>query len=225
MALGEYDDLEVRFNGLYAGVVVDRVDPLGIGRVRLRIPGLIEPASAWALPRGGVGGGTNRRGFFDVPEVGADVFVQFLMGDVDRPVYESGNWGLPDDVTEIPERARDASNEDKPNIRVYETKEWAVVYDDRASNEMLIKNKNSGAAFKITPSEILIGTENSNEFLALGTTLAAWQKRIMDLLIAHNHPTGVGPSGPPLNAASFTTEKTRVDEHVSEFVKTQKAVP
>ena len=82
--------------GLYVGEVVDRADPEGLGRVRVRIPGLIEPASAWAFPLGTLGGGTDRRGFFAVPERGAEVGVLFHQGDVDHPFYLAGHWGKPD---------------------------------------------------------------------------------------------------------------------------------
>lgn len=39
-------------------------DPKGFGR--LRIPGLLGPAGAWAFPLGTVGGGRDRRGLFSV---------------------------------------------------------------------------------------------------------------------------------------------------------------
>lgn len=51
--------------------------PKGFGRVRVRIPGLIEPASVSAFPLGTVGGGSERCGFFAVPEKGAKVGVLF----------------------------------------------------------------------------------------------------------------------------------------------------
>jgi hypothetical protein len=220
--VSDFPDDEVRYYGLYPGVVVDRRDPRGIGRVRVRIPGIVE-RSGWALPKGG---GINRRGHFDVPELNADVFVQFLMGDMDRPVYEAGPWGVPDAGREVPERVRDAPVEDAPDIRAYETKEWAIVFDDRTGkDELLLKHKQSGVCLKVTPAMIQLGTEASGEFLALGTTLAEWQNRVLDLIIAHNHGTGVGPSGPPMNAPAFVTEKGRISEHVSDLVKTQKAVP
>lgn len=78
------DDGELRLDGLHVGEVVDREDPEGLGRVRVRIPGLVEPASAWAWPLGTLGGGSDRRGFFCVPEKGAEVGVLFHQGDVGK---------------------------------------------------------------------------------------------------------------------------------------------
>lgn len=139
------DDEEVRYPGLYMGEVVDREDPEGLGRVRVRVPGLVEPASAWAFPLGTVGGGSDRRGFFSVPEKGAEVGVLFHQGDVDHPYYLCGHWGKPDGQVEVPEPVRGLSKEEAPKVRAFETGRFLLVFDDRADKEALvIKDKTSG---------------------------------------------------------------------------------
>ncbi len=142
---GELDTHDPRYMGLYIGHVVDRADPEQLGRVRIRIPGLIEPASAWAFPLGTVGGGSDRRGFFAVPEVGAEVGILFHQGDVDHPYYLCGHWGKPGGTTEVPSPARELSNEDVPQVRAFETRRFVLVFDDRAGKEALrIQDKASG---------------------------------------------------------------------------------
>ena len=42
---------------------------------------------------------------------------------------------------------------------------------------------------------------------------------LIDLLAAHTHPTGVGPSGPPANAASITGKKADIDGTLSPIIK------
>lgn len=139
------DDDEVRYPGLYMGEVVDREDPEGLGRVRVRVAGLVEPASAWAFPLGTVGGGSDRRGFFSVPERGAEVGVLFHQGDVDHPYYLCGHWGKPDGENEVPEPVRGLSKEEAPKVRAFETGRFLLVFDDRAGKEALvIKDKTSG---------------------------------------------------------------------------------
>src|SRR5688572_9470618 len=118
---GEFDTQDPRYTALYIGHVVDRVDPECLGRVRVRIPGLVEPASAWAFPLGTVGGGSDRRGFFGVPEVNAEVGVLFHQGDIDHPYYLAGHWGRPNGSTEIPTPARGLSPMETPQVRVFET--------------------------------------------------------------------------------------------------------
>jgi uncharacterized protein involved in type VI secretion and phage assembly len=139
------DDEELRVDGLQVGEVVDREDPEGLGRVRVRIPGLVEPASAWAWPLGTVGGGSDRRGFFSVPEKGAEVGVLFHQGDVDHPHYLCGPWGKPDGQAEVPEPARGLSKADAPRVRALETDRFLLYFDDREGKEALVvKDKTSG---------------------------------------------------------------------------------
>jgi len=139
------DEDEVRYPGLYIGEVVDRDESEGLGRVRVRIPGLVEPASAWAFPLGTLGGGSDRRGFFSVPEKGAEVGVLFHQGDVDHPYYLCGHWGKPDGQAEVPEPARGLPKEEAPQIRAFETRRFLFVFDDREGKEALVvKDKTSG---------------------------------------------------------------------------------
>ena len=79
-----------RYFGLYMGSVVDRNDPQGDGRVRVKIPGIIDDRSAWARPRGG---GYTNWGIVKVPPPEADVYVQFINGDLDQPTYEPADMG------------------------------------------------------------------------------------------------------------------------------------
>jgi len=142
---GEFDTDDPRYTGLYIGQVVDRADPERLGRVRVRVPGLVEPASAWAFPLGTVGGGSAQRGFFAVPQLGAEVGVLFHQGDVDHPYYLAGHWGKPDGATEVPEPVKDLSVTDTPQVRAFETGRFLLVFDDRAGQEALvIKDKRSG---------------------------------------------------------------------------------
>jgi uncharacterized protein involved in type VI secretion and phage assembly len=144
---GEFDPRDPRHTGLYIGHVVDRADPEQLGRVRIRIPGLIEPASAWAFPLGTVGGGSDGRGFFAVPEVGAEVGVLFHQGDVDHPYYLCGHWGKPGGATEVPSPARGLSAGEAPQVRAFETRRFVLVFDDRVGQETLrIQDKAPGGA-------------------------------------------------------------------------------
>jgi len=142
---GEFDTDDPRYTGLYIGQVVDRADPECLGRVRVRIPGLVEPASAWAFPLGTVGGGSEGRGFFAVPELGAECGVLFNAGDIDHPYYLAGHWGKPSGATEVPSPVRELSAADTPQVRAFETPRFLLVFDDRAGHETLrLEDKVSG---------------------------------------------------------------------------------
>lgn len=75
----------------WIGVVTDNVDPEGLHRVLVRIPGLMDE-SQWATPLT-MGGGSAQLGGHIVPPIGSDVVVQFIGGDYEHPVYSGGPWG------------------------------------------------------------------------------------------------------------------------------------
>jgi uncharacterized protein involved in type VI secretion and phage assembly len=142
---GEFNTDDPRYTALYIGQVVDREDPEGLGRVRVRVPGLVEPASAWAFPLGTVGGGSEGRGFFAIPEQGAEVGILFHQGDIDHPYYLSGHWGKPAGQTEVPGPVRGLAKQDVPRVRAFETERFILVFDDRAGSErLLLKDKSTG---------------------------------------------------------------------------------
>ncbi len=93
------DDFKgISYDGLYMGKVVDRSDPDLNGRIRVQIPGLIDDRSAWAIPRGG---GSPLWGVVAVPPIDADVYIQFINGNIERPVYEPADFGVRDGDREI----------------------------------------------------------------------------------------------------------------------------
>lgn len=87
--------------GIYLGTVFSVEDPLKANRVRVQIPGLCEPYSAWARPKGWMGA-AYAFGLFGVPPEGSQVLVQFEAGDIDSPWYEPAGGS----AGEAPEEVR-----------------------------------------------------------------------------------------------------------------------
>lgn len=148
MSEGDHEnDLDdVRFKYPREGVVVRRDDPLELGRITFRIPGMIEPESDWTLPFGNAGGGGPQRGMKFVPPVGAEVIVIFIGGDPDRPRFTPGHWGL----GEMPSDAVDAAGNHPEDVHVIETVRWSMVFDDRTGRERLaIRDKRTGDFFEM----------------------------------------------------------------------------
>ncbi len=119
-----------KFSFLYIGLVTDREDPENLGRVRIKIEGLVDPTT-WAFPLGVPFGGTAQRGFFAPPVVGAAVGVLFNQGDIEAPYYMPGFWGLPGGVSEVPTNAE--IDGDDSGVYPMETKEWLIEIDDKNS--------------------------------------------------------------------------------------------
>lgn len=144
----EHDGAEdPRFVAMYRGVVTRVDDPKGIGRVKVRVPGLLEPESAWALPMG-VGNGPGR-GVWFIPNVGSEVAVFLHQGDPDQPHYLAGNWTAPRGVPAVPSPVAGRSVQDKPKVRCIETDRWVIVLDDNATTATLaLVDKTSGDAIE-----------------------------------------------------------------------------
>ncbi|MCB1125260.1 MAG: phage tail protein, partial [Verrucomicrobiae bacterium] len=92
--------------GKYRGFVVDNDDPQRLARVTLRVPALLGDAeTGWALPCLPCGGLANQ-GFFTVPPVGAQVWVEFEGGNMDFPIWTGTFWQTsgdpPSDVQDQP---------------------------------------------------------------------------------------------------------------------------
>jgi hypothetical protein len=118
---------------MYVGYVTDRRDPERLGRVRVCVPGLLEPDSAWAWPLGTAGGGSKDRGFFAVPEEGAEVALFFNQGDVEQPYYLAAHWGKPGGESEVAEEAQ----KDPPDNRVLATETFRIELDETPGSRRL----------------------------------------------------------------------------------------
>lgn len=83
---------ESKYYGLYQGVVTNIQDPEQRGRIKVKCPDVLggSTQSAWCDPVVEVaydGGGD-----FCIPSVGETVWLQFIAGDANRPVYMGGWW-------------------------------------------------------------------------------------------------------------------------------------
>ena len=163
MSFSAFDDdirtHDARLLGMYVGYVTHRSDPEGLGRVRVCIPGVLEPHSAWAWPLGTCGGGFKDRGFFAVPEEGAEVAAFFNQGDVDAPYYLSAQWGKPDGESEVPEEAQ----KDPPDNRVFATPTFRIELDESEdARKLKLTNRKTG--------DYLLFDAEENSVTLAGTT-------------------------------------------------------
>ena len=147
------DDIQThdtRLLGMYVGYVTNRRDPEGLGRVRVCIPGVLEPESAWAWPLGTCGGGSKDTGFFAVPERGAEVALFFDRGDPDAPFFLPGHWGHPDGESEVPEEAR----KNPPDNRVIATPTFRIELDEsEGARKLKLTNRANGDCVTLDDQE------------------------------------------------------------------------
>lgn len=80
------------FWGKYRGQVASNIDPMQMARVQVTVPAVLgDGRMSWAMPALPFTG--NQVGFFAVPPVGANVWVEFEGGDPDYPIWSGGFWG------------------------------------------------------------------------------------------------------------------------------------
>lgn len=77
---------KLRFYGKYRGVVTDALDPLGICRIRARVPSVYgDTESSWALPC--LPFADKKIAAEYIPSVGSLVWIEFENGDLELPIW------------------------------------------------------------------------------------------------------------------------------------------
>jgi Type VI secretion system/phage-baseplate injector OB domain len=153
-----------QFFGKYRGKVANNIDPLQLGRVQVNVPAVLGDGSlSWAMPCAPYGG--PGVGFFTVPPVGANIWVEFEAGDPDYPIWSGCFWG----VGEVPAQPA------LPQMKVWKTDGITLTLSDLPGaggftvevgppvvpiplkmvfNAAGIEISNSAASVKLTPASV-----------------------------------------------------------------------
>ena len=82
-----------KFFGKYRGKVENNIDPMQLGRVQVSVPAVLgEGSMSWAMPCVPYAG--PGVGFFAIPPVDANIWVEFEGGDPDYPIWSGCFWGV-----------------------------------------------------------------------------------------------------------------------------------
>jgi uncharacterized protein involved in type VI secretion and phage assembly len=82
-----------QYFGKYRGTVVQNVDPEQRGRLMVSVPAVTGTGQLnWALPSVPFAG--PGVGFFAIPPVGANVWVEYEAGDSNVPIWSGCFWGM-----------------------------------------------------------------------------------------------------------------------------------
>jgi phage baseplate assembly protein gpV len=129
--------------GKYRGFVGNNDDPQKRARLKLRVPSVLgEEESDWALPCLPFGGAADH-GFFAVPEVDAQVWVEFEEGDIHRPIWVGTFWQSDADVPQ------DAALS-PPTTRLLRTPSGHTLqFDDKQDEEQIRLRHPTDATFVI----------------------------------------------------------------------------
>lgn len=123
--------------GAYRGVVVDNADPEGDARCRIEVVGVIG-LTDWAYPVCTVGGGSPQRGGFVVPDIGADVIVWFVGGDLEQPIYTSAHWSRRNGERERPKPALDVPPAEAYQVQSLQLGSLCLSVDERQGQRKFV---------------------------------------------------------------------------------------
>lgn len=134
-----------QYFGKYRGKVVNNIDPMQLGRVQVSVPAVLgEGQMSWALPCAPYGG--SGVGFFTVPPVDANVWVEFEGGDPNFPILAGCFWGS----GEMP------ASPAVPFKKVFKTDTATLTLDDTPGAGGVTIELSSGMKISMTLEGILI---------------------------------------------------------------------
>lgn len=119
-----------QMSGVVEALVIDNVDPEQLGRVKVKFPLLPDaPESYWArlsMPMAG-----QERGWMTIPEIGDEVLVSFVRGDINDAIVVGS---LYNGVDTPPYANEDEEN----NLRVFQSRSGhRLTFDDTAGSERI----------------------------------------------------------------------------------------
>jgi hypothetical protein len=185
-----------RYYGKYPGVVVDRAAPPGEahrGELRVRVPGILEdrPDGGGHRPLEVVAAPCYPPGFFFVPAVDAPVWVEFVAGELEAPIW-TGVWYA---RGAAPPTATDAAPSERHQL-IRTAAGHVIELDDAGA--ITIRHGQGRRTITLTATAITISDQT-------GADQAVVLAPFLDWLLTHTH---VGPTGPvsPVSKAVFDAQ-------------------
>lgn len=195
-----------RYYSTYRAIVINNNDELNMNRVHVYIPSVQNGIKIWALPKSTTIGGCFHGLKLTTPLVGEVLYIEFEGGDPLRPLWSYHGWA----TGETPEDLKDN------NSIGLVTPEGNKIYIKDIDGELYIQTNSKvnisileGPSLKMTQKGF---TFNFGDDFSLKKTLT----QILDAILQLTVTTGVGPSGTPINAQTFTDIKNSLDNYLEE---------
>jgi uncharacterized protein involved in type VI secretion and phage assembly len=185
-----------RFFGKYRGLVTDNNDPTNRGRVKVRVPAVLNEQQVWAmpcLPYAGI-----KVGSYMIPEPDAGVWVEFEGGDPSYAIWTGGFWA--DD--ELPKDEQDAQV--SPSLRIIRSEKGLIVSFNDDSETLTLSDKNGSNKLTIEVQDGKIKlqanikvvveapqielVENSSHPVVFGDELLQYLNQMVQIYATHTHP-------------------------------------
>jgi uncharacterized protein involved in type VI secretion and phage assembly len=202
------------FYGKYRGVVSDIDDPDAMGRIKATVPEVLaDVESPWALPCAPYAG--PGMGAYNVPPVGAGVWIEFEAGDPARPIWAGCWWGkdqLPKDEngSEATPAIKIVRTESGMMVSINDDKQELSVSDENGDNILKIEVNSGkitvkGAIKAVVEAPAIELVENATHPVVFGDELMTYLNQVVNMYQAHTHPgqtaiipVSPAPPAPPL---------------------------
>ncbi|MBD2099874.1 phage baseplate assembly protein V [Leptolyngbya sp. FACHB-261] len=116
-----------RFFGKYRGKITANKDPFYLGRVQVSVPSIFgEGRQSWAMPCTPYAG--KDIGWFAIPPVDTNIWVEFEGGDPDYPIWTGCFWGQ----NELPQNAK---VDDPVKVQVFRTEGITCTLSNLGNNK------------------------------------------------------------------------------------------
>lgn len=210
------DQQTSRFFGKYRGLVTDNQDPLSLGRIRAKVPELLDNVeTGWALPALPYSG--DGVGVYTVPATDAGVWIEFESGDVSRPIWTGCWWGS----GQLPKDETGAAT--TPLRKIIRTEEGLLLSLDDGGKTITLSDSNGRnlIKFEVQQGQIKMQAatkvvveapqielvQNATHPLVFGDNLLTYLNQLVSLFNAHVHPgqlaAGIIPVTPSPPVAPF----------------------
>jgi uncharacterized protein involved in type VI secretion and phage assembly len=133
-----------KFWGKYRGQVVDNQDPLNLGRIQPLVPAIAAQPLNWAMPCTPYAG--PQVGWYAIPPVDAQVWIEFEGGDPNYPIWSGCFWG---GATQEEGPPPEASG---PDVKVLQMAKMVVIFNDE-SGKLTAKMETDSGPRSIVMSE------------------------------------------------------------------------
>lgn len=186
-----------RHYGKYRGTVSDNQDPRSQGRLRAKVPEILDDVeSGWAMPCAPYAG--DGMGVYTVPAQGAGVWIEFEAGDVSRPIW-SGCWWASNKVPN--DQAGTAATPDVKIVRseqglllaLHDDSQTIALSDSNGANILKIEVQNGTVTLKASTKIVVDAPQielvaNASHSAVFGDSLMTYLNQIVTTFNAHMHP-------------------------------------
>jgi Type VI secretion system/phage-baseplate injector OB domain len=197
-----------RYFGKHRGILTDNADPTNRGRLKVRVPAVLDDLEVWAMPCAPCAGAG--MGFYALPEQGTGVWVEFEAGDPSYPIWTGFFWA--DD--ELPEN--EAGKQASAPLKIWRSAQGLLLVLDDDGQTISLSDQNGNNLLRIEPqpgqitmqavTKVVVEApqielvQNAPHPLVFGDDLLQYLNQLVSMFNSHLHP-GELAAGVPVTPA------------------------